>query len=80
MPNSLDDELRFQPINVVARRGNVWLRALLFVLLPAFIVVGVAYVYYAIRTSGQEGEIQRLHEADQLHRKAASDHEKEMAR
>ena len=77
---TFDDEGRNKPIRVVERRGRFWLRALLFVVVPAVLAVGAAAIYLKVHNSGNDVELEKLHNADQAHRKAAADHEKEMAR
>ena len=80
MPSSIEDEARFQPVRVVEKRGRVWLRALIFVIVPTVLAVGAAFVYYNVKTSGKSEEFERLKKSDEAFRKAASEHEKEMAR
>lgn len=80
MPNSLEDDERNQPIHVVEKRGSVWVRALLVVLIPAVLAVAGAFVYMSLKTTNSSEEMERLKKADEIHRKAALEHEKEMAR
>ncbi len=80
MPATLQDDERLKPVRVVEKRGNVWIRAALAVLVPALLAVGGAFVYRHLQASGNSEELERLKKADEIHRKAALEHEKEMAR
>ncbi|MGC4122358.1 MAG: hypothetical protein QM765_48810 [Myxococcales bacterium] len=80
LPNTLEDDIRNQPVRVVEKRGSVWLRTLLVVLIPAVLAVGGVFIYLSLRASNGPDELERMKKADEIHRKAALEREKEMAR
>lgn len=80
MPSLLDDESRSHAVRVVEKRGGLWWRALILMLVPAVLAVGAAFAYYNWTTSGKSDELERLRKADESFRKAATEHEKDMAR
>ena len=80
MSSSLDGELRGQAVRVVERKGRVWLWALVAILVPALLSVGATFLYYRMHTKDAAKELEALKKADEIHRRAAEEHEKEMAR
>ncbi|HEY3449277.1 MAG TPA: hypothetical protein VGK67_23175 [Myxococcales bacterium] len=80
MPSALEDDERFQPLRVVDKRGSVWFRALLVVLIPAVLAVAGAFIYLSTKGGNSSEELERLKKADEAHRNRALEHEKEMAR
>lgn len=80
LPTSLDHEERGKAVRVVEHKGRFWLWALLAVLVPALVVTGGVFVAYKLRYSGADKDVEALKKADEIHRKAAAEHEKQMAR
>jgi hypothetical protein len=81
LPSSLEHEVRSGAVRIVEERYRIWIWAVVALLVPALIAVGGVFVYYRIiRMHGVDKEVEALKKADQVHKKAAEEHEKELAR